>query len=207
MKKGKSPGPNPAIGLPYGIKNNELVTIEEVKSGLDCDCYCPACKNRLIARKGPLVKSSFAHYAVPDCNRGIEAGMQRLCKDIIAAEKRFTLPALYFAYSWRSRILPEKEIRVDAVRLEPRSGSLVSDILIESRGKTMIIEITVNQRSSWERMQLLKSKDSNAVEVHLPRMVEYLFQRKDFRLTDGDFRQELLFRASSKSWIHNSLLS
>lgn len=207
MRKGKSPSAPPAIILPYGIKNKELVTIDEVGAGLDCDCYCPACNNRLIARKGPLVKNSFAHYTVPDCNRGIEAGLQILCKDIIATEKRFTLPALYFAYSWRSRIAPEKEIPVDDIMLENKPGSLVPDICIKNKKNIIIIEITVNQRTSWERMQYLKSKDSFGVEIHLPQMAEYLFQRKDFRLTDDHFRQELIYGTSLKSWIHNPRLS
>lgn len=207
MKKGKATSINTVIALPYGIKNNELVTIDEVKAGLDCDCYCPACNNKLIAHKGPLVKNFFAHYSAPDCNRGVEAGIQRLCKDIIEQNKVFTVPALYFGYSWRSKIAPEKEIKVDAVRLEKRPGSFVSDIIIESKRKELMIDITVNQRTSWERMQLLKSKNSIGVEIHLHRMVEYLFQRKDFRLSHEEFKQELLLRTSSKFWIHHPKLS
>jgi hypothetical protein len=207
LKKGKSPGINPEVGLPYGIKNNELVTIDEVKSGLDCDCFCPACNNKLIAHKGPLVKNSFAHYAVTDCKRGIEAGLQRLCKDLIAQEKRFVLPPLYFGYSWRSKIASETEIKVDSVRLENKSGSPVSDIIIESKGRTIVVEVTVNRRTPSERMQLLKSKNIIGVEIHLPRMIEYIFQRKDFRLTGEEVRNEILFQTTSKFWIHNPVLT
>lgn len=207
MKKGNLPVVNPAIILPYGLRDNELVTIDQVQSGLDCNCCCPACKNKLIAHKGPLVKNSFAHYTVADCNRGVEAALHRLCRDIIEQEKRFMLPALFFSYSWRSKIAPEKEIRVDAVKLENKTGSPVPDIVIESRGKEIVVEITVHQRASWERMQMFKNKNISGVEIHFPKMVEHLFQRKDFWLQDDSFRQELLFRATSKFWIHSPMLS
>lgn len=195
------------IGLPYGIKNNELVTIDEVKSGLDCDCFCPACNNKLIAHKGPLVKSAFAHYGVTDCKRGVEAGIQRLCKDMIAQSKKFTLPALYFSYSWRSKIAPEEEIIVDEVTLEHRPGALVPGIILKSKEKIIHVEITVNQRVSREKMQQLKSRNIIGVEVHMPRQVEYLFQRKDYRLSNENFKDELLSRTTSKFWINNPRLS
>lgn len=38
--------------LLYGIRNNKLVHISEVEKGIKCDCTCPACKGRLIAKKG-----------------------------------------------------------------------------------------------------------------------------------------------------------
>ena len=198
---------NLSMGLPYGLKDNKLVTIKEAQSGLECNCYCPACNKQLLAHKGPLVKNYFAHYGVTDCYRGIEASLQMLCKDIIEQERKMVLPALYFSYSWRSRLAPETEVAIDAVRLENRSGSPLYDIVIESKSRTILVDITVNQRTSRDRVQLLKSKNVFGVELHLPRIVEYLFQRKDFRLKDEGFRNEILYGTTNKFWVHNPLLT
>lgn len=36
----------------YALRNNELIYIEDVESGLSCNCVCPACNGKLIAKKG-----------------------------------------------------------------------------------------------------------------------------------------------------------
>ena len=32
------------------LKNGNLISINEVKSGLKCDCFCPVCNSQLVAR-------------------------------------------------------------------------------------------------------------------------------------------------------------
>jgi hypothetical protein len=43
----------------YALKNDEIVHTSEVESGLKCECICPACGARLIARKGTKVLHHF----------------------------------------------------------------------------------------------------------------------------------------------------
>jgi competence CoiA-like predicted nuclease len=66
------------IKLPYGLKDENLISIDEVESGLACDCFCPACKKQLIAKKGKVNVHHFAHYKVKDCNGGIETAITKL---------------------------------------------------------------------------------------------------------------------------------
>lgn len=35
----------------YALRHNEIVHISEVKRGLACNCTCPACHARLVAKK------------------------------------------------------------------------------------------------------------------------------------------------------------
>ena len=51
----------------YAIRNNSLVHISEVSSGLDCGCQCPACGENLLARKGKYRSHHFAHRSHSQC--------------------------------------------------------------------------------------------------------------------------------------------
>ncbi|HJU45266.1 MAG TPA: competence protein CoiA family protein, partial [Chitinophagaceae bacterium] len=188
------------ISLPYGLQNDHLVTIDEVLSGLDCRCECPACHEKLIARKGPFTVHHFAHQTNLDCNKGVEASLHRLCREIIAKEKRLTVPALLFGQAQQYEIFPETEIAVDAVRLQYMGDELVPDIVVESKGHTLLVEITANQRVSPEKRQLLISRNMAAIEINITETLKDLFEINDFRLSNRAFRKELISHTMSKHW-------
>jgi competence CoiA-like predicted nuclease len=70
------------LKLPYIVKNNALLTVEEVKGGLACGCICPACKKQLIARKGEIKIYHFAHYNSDDCKSGLETALHMILSSI-----------------------------------------------------------------------------------------------------------------------------
>ena len=195
------------IPLPYGLYHNNLVTIEEVASGLSCRCYCPACKAKLIARKGISIVHHFAHQASIDCFKGVEAGLHRLCMEIIAKEKRINLPSLLFGKSQQYEVFPETEITVDNIKLEyMEAESLVPDIIIESNGQPLLIEITANHRVSPEKKELLIGRNIAGIEIHVKETLKDLFEINDYRLVNRAFRKELLTNTTSKHWIYNPVL-
>ena len=57
-----------SIKLPYGLKNGNLVSIDEVERGLVCACTCPECNSSLIANKGKVKAHYFSHKGDQDCN-------------------------------------------------------------------------------------------------------------------------------------------
>ena len=44
------------------LKDNKIVTIDEVERGLECGCVCIHCHARLKARKGDEREHHFAHH-------------------------------------------------------------------------------------------------------------------------------------------------
>ena len=48
-------------------KNGKLVDINDVPSGLECECTCPGCGGKLVAKKGEDTAHHFAHYRIQDC--------------------------------------------------------------------------------------------------------------------------------------------
>ncbi len=143
------------IKLPYGLKDGEIVTINDVASGLACGCVCPACKKALVARKGKIKVHHFAHYQADDCGGGLETALHLMAKEVIAQSETFTTPEVYILKN-RYRIKDATEIQIERVTLESRMGELIPDIVIETNGKKLLIEIVVTNRvsnSKWQRIQ------------------------------------------------------
>lgn len=61
------------ISLPCGLsKDGKLIYIEEAENGLKCECFCPACKQPLIAKNGGKKNAHhFAHLNVVECAKWI----------------------------------------------------------------------------------------------------------------------------------------
>lgn len=50
--------------IPFAIRRQDekIVSIDDVLSGLACDCICPACQAVLVAKKGPVNAHHFSHH-------------------------------------------------------------------------------------------------------------------------------------------------
>ena len=190
------------IKLPYGLKDESLISIDEVESGLACDCFCPACKKQLIAKKGKVNVHHFAHYKVKDCNGGIETALHLLSKEIIANHKTFKTPILYYPNT-NYEIFPEMEIPIDKVTLEKKLGGIIPDIIIESKGKKILVEIVVSNPISWDKMRKIVSKNIPTIEIYAKYLFEYAYVKKDFGLNNNSFLNELIRGTKFKRWAHN----
>ncbi len=204
-----TPGPlgvivviNMEIKLPYGLKNKELVSIDDVESGLSCDCVCPACKKQLIARKGELKTHHFAHYKSSDCLGGLETALHKLSKEIIAKSATFTTPMLYYPNT-NYVIFEETEIPIDNVTLEKKLGGIIPDIIIESKGRKLLVEIVVTNPVDFQKIQKIESENLATIEIYAKHLLQNLYIRKDFGLKDNLFQNELLNGTKYKRWIHN----
>ena len=102
--------------LTYG-KNQEgrLVHIEDVPSGLECNCVCPECGVKLIARKGKKNQKHFSHINGADCAGARMTALHMLAQQIIQEEKKIRKP--WFKDYCKD---PSKEIYFESVLLEQR---------------------------------------------------------------------------------------
>ena len=74
--------------LIYALSNGKLVSVEDVPAGLKCDCFCPACGEQLVAKKGQKMTHHFAHKAGTNCAFGYQTSLHLLAKDILANARR-----------------------------------------------------------------------------------------------------------------------
>lgn len=56
------------IKIPYGLKNEQIVHISQVESGLACQCVCLMCGEKLVAHKGTDRVDHFVHYSSKNCS-------------------------------------------------------------------------------------------------------------------------------------------
>ena len=79
------------LKLTYALKDGEIVSIEDVKSGLSCGCICPACGDPLVAKKGEKMMHHFAHHAGHTCEFGYESSLYLAAKNILSKAKKIVI--------------------------------------------------------------------------------------------------------------------
>lgn len=153
----------------YGVDSfGSIRHINEVESGIACDCTCPSCGGRLIAKKGTKMIHHFAHAVGESCEYGYETTLHMMAKDAFLKHKRVYLPAI--------PLIKGHTINASAygrfydilnVQLEKRLGGVVPDIILTTDIGEVIIEIYVTHKCDFEKRIKLKSLGIPALEVDL----------------------------------------
>jgi len=190
------------VKLPYGLKDGRLVSIDDVECGLKCGCICPACKGPLIAKKGDLNEHHFAHCRCQDCNSGVETATHMIAKDLIANVGWIMTPAFFYPGT-KAIVIEEKRVPIDKVLLESRLGSIIPDIIIESKGKILIVEITVSHGVDLIKENRIKKLNLPAIEVLAEQIIKKLYLTSKKLLLGQEFKNEVIEGVLSKRWINN----
>lgn len=189
------------LNLVYALKNGKTTHISEVESGLKCECLCPACGEKLIAKKGSHMMHHFAHYTGHTCEYGYESSLHLAAKDIISNAKTFVIPSVYveFPKSYKKKLLlcEAKEICVDDVRLEKRIGDIIPDIVIVSKGKEILVEIFVTHKIDDIKLSKIKKANISTIEINLSKLNQVVSPEELSRL--------LLNNCDEKVWVYNSV--
>ena len=81
--------------LRYAINSsNELVSIEDVPNGISCQCFCPKCKEPLVAKNAGIKKEHhFAHCSGADCPGAAMTALHLLAQK--AFQQTTQIPYIY----------------------------------------------------------------------------------------------------------------
>lgn len=84
--------------IPFAIRDTDqqIVSVEEVESGLGCQCHCPSCHGVLIARKGQHKAHHFSHHkgSERDCAFAFETSIRLMLLDKLDRINSLSTPAL-----------------------------------------------------------------------------------------------------------------
>jgi len=79
--------------IPFAIDAaGHVVSVAYVERGLACNCTCPGCGGRVVAKKGEVVTWHFAHADVEACQAGYESAIHLAVKQIIENRRALLLP-------------------------------------------------------------------------------------------------------------------
>ena len=187
--------------LIYALKDGNIVSIDEVQSGKDCGCVCPACGDELIARKGEKRMHHFAHRSNEDCEYGYESSLHLAAKDILSRSKKMAIPPVYVEFPQSGKpkelISMERGISIDDVELEKRFDDIIPDIVVYSGDKYFFVEIYVTHPIDDEKLKKLEEKNISTIEIDLSKI------KRDISVEE---LSDILLKSSDrKSWKYNAV--
>jgi len=158
------------IQLPYGIKDDKLVHISEVESGLVCKCNCPSCHAELIAKKGPDTIYHFAHHSAESCEHALETVLHLAAKDILTATDQIFLPEVIVEFSSGFRkieLAESKAYQIDSVLVEKKIGNIIPDLILDIDGHQLLVEVFVTHGVDEEKLRRIRELGISAIEIDL----------------------------------------
>lgn len=176
------------IKLPCGIdKDGNIVYIKDAIKGQDCSCFCPGCKQPLVAKKGDIREQHFAHKSKDfDCEHGFQSALHYMAKDIF-----MELEFLIFIKNGK----PVK-YKIDSVKLECTVDEIIPDIIVICDGKPFIVEIYVTHAADEIKKQKIKDMRISAIEIDLSK-----YPRDNL---NKDTLKQVLLSSANYSWIYDS---
>jgi len=189
--------------IPFGLKDNRLVGLDEVESGLACGCLCPACESPLVARKGSRNTHHFSHYQRTSCPSSFETSVHRMAKQIIAEEKYLWIPRLelkkfkmdQYGQGVEERLLiTEAKIqKFSNIQLEKVLDGVRPDLIAEFRNRAILIEIFVTNRVDQKKTNLIRRLRKSAIEIDLSDV--------SYSVSKDELRDLVIHGLRNKRWI------
>jgi hypothetical protein len=196
--------------LYYALKDGKLKHISQVDNGLKCDCICPACEKKLVARNGGQKRvHHFAHYKSPECKYGVQSSIHLAAKDILLRLKKIKVPSIlifcnteiekretdFVSHGEYIEILTEKYISFDNVITEKKLHRYIPDVVVFSKGKKLIIEIAVTHFVGRHKLDKIIESNISALEIDLSDLgIEFKME---------DLESLIIDNIKNKSWLHN----
>ena len=183
----------------YALRNGETVHVDETERGLACGCICPACGERLIAKKGPKMLHHFAHCSGTECEHGYETSLHQAAKEILSKSPKMMLPPAEILFPDSSKVVPITadpiELKIEKVELEKRIDTIVPDVVVSSAGKKLLVEIYVSHKVDDVKLAKIKALHLSAIEIDL-RSIE-LAQAEE------ELNETIVNGIDRKTWLNN----
>jgi len=188
----------------YAFKNDQLVHISDVLSGLYCGCVCTLCKSDLVAKKGKVNVHHFAHAKETNCVGGAETALHILSKELFKEIETIVLPQYlfdrgrmlrpgYVHISHQQIVVKGGEAKITKVDVEQAEGRFKPDVTLSCGEKKLFIEIAVTHKVDRNKLRLLRKAGLPAIEIRL--------ELADALLSRDELRGKLQSNLASKHWL------
>jgi competence protein CoiA len=185
-------------------KSGRIRSVDEVARGLQCDCICTCCGEKLIARQGDVREWHFAHASGAECEGAGESALHLAAKQVLLEAGGMTLPKITVSVTetlpdGRKGIgeatRPEIWIDFQTADAEKSFGKVRPDVTIETGNEMLFVEIAVTHFVDEEKQQALKKMGSPTIEINLAGI-----EREKW---DWAFLREVVIESALyKQWLH-----
>lgn len=173
--------------------SGEWKHINEVESGLACNCYCPHCKAKLIAINSKPESESkahhFAHVKGSDCVWSDESSLHILAKQVLAEEQKIMLPALQGESVAR-------QLEFDSVEPEmrdPKTG-LIPDCVCYYGGQKLWVEFKRTHEVDTRKAEKIRNAKIDCIEIDI----------NVCEINKEAVRKFIVEESNNRIWVYNS---
>ena len=173
-----------------------VVTVDEVVSGLGCNCRCLECGETLIARKGRQRTHHFSHASSKRaCRISLESFVHKYAKQLVKESLGLQLPLMPGHHSeaadssaWWDFVSVEEEVWM---------GDFRPDLVAELHDGPLAVEFAYTSFVDDEKQSKITKRGLRAIEVNLSGLVVA-------PTIDGliELRRVILHDPSLKVWLH-----
>jgi len=191
--------------IPFGLKGDRMVEVSEVATGLACNCVCPACAQRLVAKKGLARVHHFAHVASEViCAYGAETAIHRMAKQCLLDAGRIFVPGLLCEEAATDddgielveseAVCEAEKLFFDSMLLEETFDNFRPDVIGWLADQPLLIEIAVRHPVGRDKAEQLACAQVACVEIDLSKV-------DPATITLDELRRLVLDERRTKHWI------
>lgn len=187
------------LKLTYGKDSNgRLVHVNDVPSGLACDCTCPECGALLIARKGKKNQHHFAHANGADCEGARMTALHMLAQQIIEDERKIRTPWFKDYYEDPSKlicfesVLLERRFKTAEINRRPDCVGIIKK---GDKQYEVWIEIKVKHAIDEEKKKDIIELGAICMEIDISALLNNKY-------TEDSVRKALFDVYDNKEWIN-----
>lgn len=185
-------------------KDDRIRSVDEVTRGLACDCTCPSCRERVLARQGAVREWHFAHASGADCDGAAESALHSAAKQLLLESHGIALPEIY-AHStitlpdgrtgFGEARKPELWVDYHSAEVEKTIGNIRPDVVVIIENVTLCIEIAVTHFVDENKKECLSKLALPTIEIDLANIKQ---EKWDWNL----LQEVVVDSATHKKWIH-----
>lgn len=190
----------------FALDNEGRVrSVEEVSRGLSCDCKCPGCGTRVIAKQGDQREWHFAHASGVECPGAAESALHQAAKQVLVESEGLMIPEQVAHVNVHltdgrsgtgAASRPPLWLDFVSAELESTIHGLRPDVLVRVGDRLLAIEIAVTHYVENQKAQRLAQCSLAALEIDLA-------AAHGEPWTWATLRQTVIDEVSNKTWIHN----
>jgi len=180
-----------------GWRHGRLWGVDEVSSGLACDCVCPHCQTPLVAKKGKRNRHHFAHHKKIDCLGSAETILHILGKQILSNASFLFTPAYTFP-RFTDPWIPPRKVFIKKAWCEKRYEGSRPDLALLLRDNSWLnIELTATNPLSPGRINWFARRRWNVLEIDCSDLLSLTAKKEEL----FDFlRKRILGEPEYKFW-------